>query len=146
MQLKETVQNHLKDLTGYLYIKGNFYLHLLESKDIKFINAYLKSFMQFNNKVYAKYHNTIRVVYQSYENSEQFFSNWDSDYVSAPNPVLVETDKTQDQIIDRGFEIYQKLEDGANKKKNNPAHKISNMFLLNTDDIQILICDQFMTL
>lgn len=102
--------------------------------------------MNFNNKVYAKYHNTIRVVYQSYENSEQFFRNWDSDYVSAPGPVLVETDKTQDQITDRSFEIYENLADGAKKKKDNPAHKIANMFLLSNDDMSILICDQFMTL
>lgn len=97
-------------------------------------------------QLYKKLHNKITVVYQSYENTDQFFKNWDCDYVSAPNSVIVDTDKTEEQILDRSFEIYENLEDGAKKKRDNPAHKIANMFLLSSDDMSILICDQFMTL
>ncbi len=43
MQLRATVQAH-PSLTGYLYIKGLFYLHLIEAKSIKIINNYLKNF------------------------------------------------------------------------------------------------------
>jgi hypothetical protein len=38
------------------------------------------------------------------------------------------------------------LEEGAKKKRDNPSHKISNMFLLSNDDMSILISDRFISL
>lgn len=103
--------------------------------------------MEDKMQLYKKLHKKITVVYQTYENTDQFFKNWDCDFVSNPGgPVLIETDKTEEQILDRSFEIYENLEDGAKKKRDNPAHKIANMFLLSNDDMSILICDQFMSL
>lgn len=49
-------------------------------------------------------------------------------------------------MADRSFEIYENIEEGAKKKKVNPAHKLANMFLLSNDDMSILICKNFMNL
>lgn len=58
------------------------------------INSYLNNFLNSNSSEYKKYHTKITVVYQTYENADQFFKSWDCDCISAPGPVLVDTDKT----------------------------------------------------
>lgn len=42
--MRDSVTPFSKTLTGYLYIKGVFYLHLIEAKNMKYINEYLSSF------------------------------------------------------------------------------------------------------
>ena len=44
MQLRDSVNPFLKNITGYLFMKGLFYIHLIESKDIKHLNAYMTAF------------------------------------------------------------------------------------------------------
>ena len=126
-------------------MKGLFYLHLLESNDLKHLNSYLSSFSNTLEKK-EDLHNQIRIVYQSFENPFPFFKGWECDNIVQAGPTLVETEKTEEQIADRSFEIYEALEDGAKKKRQNASHKISNMFLLSNDDMSLLICERFMTL
>lgn len=42
--MRDSVAAHLRNITGYLYMKGLFYIHLIESSDVKYINAYMKDF------------------------------------------------------------------------------------------------------
>ena len=97
-------------------MKGLFYIHLIESTDMKYINAYMESLFK-NLEKTPTLHNQIRIVYQSYENPSFFFKGWECDNIVQAGPNLVETEKTEEQIADRSFEIYEALEDGSKKKK-----------------------------
>jgi hypothetical protein len=94
IKLKTTVSPHLKNISGYLYIKGLFYLHLIESKNMKYINNYLYEFYNLTVKE-PNLHNQIRIVYQSYECPYEFFRGWECDYVPQAGPILSETDKSE---------------------------------------------------
>ena len=87
-QLKDTFTSFSRILTGYLYIKGNFYLHLIEGKSIKPINEYLTNFYALSQKD-ANLQQEIRIVYQSYESPDQFFKSWECDYIAQAGPVLI---------------------------------------------------------
>ena len=60
--------------------------------------------------------------------------------------MLVETEKTDQQINDRMVEIYEFLEEGGKKKKENSAFKLANMISLSSDDMSLLISEYFMSL
>lgn len=47
--------------------------------------------------------NINRVVYQSYENTQPYFKGIDCDNSPQAGPILVETEKTEEQIQDRSF-------------------------------------------
>lgn len=112
---------------------------------MKQINDYLNDMYRRTLRE-PKVHREIRIVYQSYECPTCFFLGWECDYLAGPGPVLIDTDKTEEQIADRSYDIYESIEEGAKKKLSNAAHKISNMFLLSNDDMSILICKNFMSL
>jgi hypothetical protein len=139
------VAPHLKNITGYLYIKGLFYLHLIEAKNMRFINDYLAQFYSLTLKE-PNLHNQIRIVYQSYECPSEFFRGWECEYVVQAGPILSDTEKSEEQITQRSFEIYENIEDGAKRKKENASYKLANMFLLSNDDMSILISKNFMSL
>jgi hypothetical protein len=122
-----------------------FYVQLLESPNIAHINAYLTHLQGLLGKR-AGLMNMVRVVYQSYENSQGYLRGSDCDTNPQPGPILSETEKTEEQIQDRSFEIYELFMDGARKRSENAAHKIGNMILLSNDDMGILICNKFMSL
>lgn len=61
-------------------------------------------------------------------------------------PILVDTDKTEEQIQDRCYEIYELFMDGARKHLESPAHKIGTMISLSSDDMSLLMNNQFMSL
>ena len=109
------------------------------------INEYLGSFQRIVSKKKALHHN-IRIAYQSYESPVNFFRKWEMDKVDSTGPVLVDTEKTDQQISDRTFEIYEFLEEGGKKIKENASFKISNMLLLTNDDMSLLISNFYMTL
>lgn len=88
IKLKNTIVPYSKVLTGYLYIKGLFYLHLIEAVDLKLINNYLQSFYDLTLKE-PNVHSQIRIVYQSYESSDQFFRTWECDYLPQAGPNLI---------------------------------------------------------
>jgi hypothetical protein len=69
------------------------------------INNYLKAYSETISKK-KSLHSNVRVAYQCYESPVQFFRSWDIDRVDQPGPVLVETEKTEQQISDRTYEIY----------------------------------------
>lgn len=122
-----------------------FYVQILEAQNISYINLYLLSLQD----ALAKRPNlvkVIRIVYQSYENVQQLLKGVDCDNNVQPGPILVDTEKTEEQIQDRSFEIYEQFMDGCRKRLENPAHKIGNMILLSNDDMGILICNRFMNL
>lgn len=97
-------------------MKGLFYLHLIESKDMRYLNAYMAAFHSLSLDRPAL-HSEIRIVYQSFENPYEFFKGWECDNHPQSGPILVETDKTEEQISDRSFEIYENLKDSAKLKK-----------------------------
>lgn len=132
-------------MKSYTYIKGVFYVQLLESRNIAEINAYLSHLAGTIAKKPALI-NTVRVVYQSYENTLGFLKGSDCDNNPQAGPILSETDKTEEQIQERSFEIYELFMDGARKRYENSSHKIGNMILLSSDDMGILICSHFLSL
>lgn len=92
-------------MKSYIYVKGVFYIHILESNSIAAINAYLQSYQQTLKKRPALA-NAIRIVHQSYENVQSYFKGTDCDNNPQAGPILTETEKTEEQIQDRSFEIY----------------------------------------
>jgi hypothetical protein len=138
------LKNH-KNVKSYIYVKGVFYIQLLESISISSINAYLISFQENLNKRPTLV-NIIRIVHQSYENLQPFFKGVDCDNIPQSGPILTDTEKTEEQIQDRSFEIYDLFIEGAKKRSENPSHKIGNMILLSNDDMSILISSKFMSL
>lgn len=87
-----------------------------------------------------------RIIHQSFENTTPYFKAVDCDNNPQPGPILSETEKTEEQIQDRSFEIYQLFMEGARMRSENPSHRISNMIVLSNDDLSILNCDRFMSL
>lgn len=133
------------EVSSYLYIKGVFYVQVLESHHIVHINRYMQSLHESLEKRPGLM-NMIRVVHQSYENTRPLFNKVTCDNSPQPGPILGETEKTDEQIQDRSFEIYTLFLDGAKMKSDNPSHKIGNMIVLSNDDMAILICSKFMSL
>lgn len=130
---------------SYVYLKGVFYVQMLESQYIVHINRYLRQFEKTLEKR-GGLMNMVRVVHQSYENTRPLLSNVTCDNNPQPGPILSETEKTDEQITDRAFEIYTLFLDGAKMKADNPSHKIGNMIVLSNDDMAILNCSKFMSL
>jgi hypothetical protein len=64
MKVRESV-NGFKDLSGYIYIKGVFYIQLIESKSIDSINRYIQHLTLLLSKKPALT-NIIRVFHQTY--------------------------------------------------------------------------------
>jgi hypothetical protein len=79
-----------------------FYIHILESSSMAALNAYLAA-LQETHKRRPALANVIRVVHQSYENSQAFFKGTDCDNNAQAGPILSETEKTEEQIQDRSF-------------------------------------------
>lgn len=75
------------------------------------------------------------------------FKGYDCDNPSQQSgPILIDSDKLEEQIMERSVEIYEAFEEGAKTKRANPAHKIGTMILLNNDDMSILVSKHFMSL
>ncbi len=91
MQISDSIRDH-PNLKGYLYMKGLFYIHMLEANHIDYINQYLKQFDAKNN---PKLHTALTVPHQSYENTRQLFKNWECDNDSRSGPSIVEIEKTE---------------------------------------------------
>lgn len=142
--MRDSLKAH-RNVRSYIYLKGVFYIHILESSSIAAINAYLLAYHQALAKRPALV-NVIRVVHQSYENFQAYFKATDCDSNPQAGPILSETEKTEEQIQDRSFEIYDLFMEGAKKRSENPSHRIGNMILLSNDDMAILICSRFMSL
>lgn len=70
-----------------MYIKGVFYIQLLESVNIASINAYLASLNDNLNKKPTLV-NVIRIVHQSYENVQAYFKGVDCDNNPQAGPIL----------------------------------------------------------
>lgn len=124
-------------MSSYIYIKGVFYVQLLESQSIVYINRYLSHFKE-ELADRPTLVNKIAIVHQSYENTKSFFKGVSCDNNPQPGPILGDTEKTDEQIQDRSFEIYELFMDGARMKAENPSHKIGNMIVLSNDDMSIL--------
>lgn len=73
MQIRTTLKKS-PGISGYLYAKGTFYIHILEAEDIRNINRYMESVSI--NTSFINRHNGLRVVHQSYENEQRLFKNW----------------------------------------------------------------------
>lgn len=63
-QIRDSLKNH-KNVKSYIYIKGVFYIHIIESTGIAHINNYLIGFQENLNKK-SSLINMIRIVHQSY--------------------------------------------------------------------------------
>ena len=144
IEVRDSLKAH-RNIRSYIYTKGVFYIHIIESSSFSYINAYLQAYLQTIQKRPALV-NTIRVVHQSYENVQGYFKGTDCDSNQQAGPILTETEKTEEQIQDRSFEIYDLFMEGAKKRSENPAHRIGNMILLSNDDMAILISNRFMSL
>ncbi len=62
--MRESLKAH-RSVRSYIYVKGVFYIHILESNSIAAINAYLQAYLQAFKKRPALA-NAIRIVHQSY--------------------------------------------------------------------------------
>ena len=144
MQLRDSL-GEFKEIGCYLYIKGVFYIQVLESEGISSINQYLQHFKSLSQQRVA-FFNMIRIVHQSYENTQRLFQGVTCDNNPQPGPILGEFEKTDEQIQDRSFELYELFMSGARMKVENPSHKIGNMIVMTNDDMAILNCDKFMSL
>ena len=91
-----------KQVKCYIYIKGVFYIQIVESQNSIHINRYLLAFQGALDKQ-PTLMNINRVVYQSYENTQPDFKGIDCDNSPQAGPILVETEKTEEQIQDRSI-------------------------------------------
>lgn len=92
--LKETVAPFrlANSITGYLYIKGYFYIHIIEAVEVQSLNDYMKALHKAVSPGgrFQESHKELRVVYQSYESSEQLFKGHECDNSSqASGPILI---------------------------------------------------------
>lgn len=70
--------------------------------------------------------NTLNILYNSDENPNKLFKSWFVENVYQTGPNLGETDKLDQQISDRCFEVYSAILVGAKKKLSDPSVKIAN--------------------
>lgn len=89
MKVRDSLKTH-KNVKSYIYIKGVFYIHILESSSIASINAYLIAYQE-TLKKRPTLMNVIRVVHQSYENFQSYFKGTDCDNNPQAGPILSET-------------------------------------------------------
>lgn len=86
MQVRDSLKTH-RLVKSYIYVKGVFYIHILESNSIAAINAYLQSYLQALKKR-PTLANAIRIVHQSYENVQSYFKGTDCDNNPQAGPIL----------------------------------------------------------
>lgn len=101
MQIKDSLKP-FRNVKAYLYIKGVFYIQLLEATNIADINSYLKDYHARLVKRPTLF-NTVRIVHQSYENPTPYLQAFDCENNPQAGPILIETEKTEEQIQDRSF-------------------------------------------
>ena len=100
-QIKKSLEGH-HNLQSFVYTKGIFYIHIIESSHIADINHYLSNFQGGLLETPALA-NSVRVVHQSYENAHPYFQGYDCSNNPQAGPMLSDTDKTEEQIQDRSF-------------------------------------------
>lgn len=132
-------------MSGYLLVKGMFYLHILETEQPEQLNKYMDSLAKQYHRNPALY-NELNVLYMSEENPDRFFKNWFCENIFQTGPNLGETDKLDQQISDRCFEIYSTIGDGGKKKQKDSGVKVANECPLNVDDMMMLVSHRFMTI
>ena len=91
-------------------------------------------------------HNELNVLYTSYENPDRFFKSWLCENIFQSGPNLGETDKLDQQISDRCFEVYIAIGEGGKKKQKDSSVKVANECPLNIDDMMMLVNHRFMTI
>ena len=75
--MRDSLKAH-RNIRSYIYTKGVFYIHIIESSTFAHINAYLQAYLQAIQTRPALV-NTVRVVHQSYENVQPYFKGTDCD-------------------------------------------------------------------
>jgi hypothetical protein len=91
-------------------------------------------------------YNDLNILYNSDENPDRFFKNWFCENIFQTGPNLGETDKLDQQISDRCFEIYSSIGEGGKKKQKDNSVKLANECPLNLDDMMMLISKRFMSI
>ena len=87
------VVRYIPGLNGYLYLKGLFYLHMLESDDPSLINSFMKLVFEKHLKSPTLHHN-LNILYQSFENPNRCFKTWICENIFQTGPMLSDSDKT----------------------------------------------------
>lgn len=109
------------------------------------LNEYMRVLWQVHQRN-TSLHNDLNVLYTSEENPDRFFKGWFCENIFQSGPNLGETDKLDQQISDRCFEVYSAIGEGGKKKQKDSSVKVANECPLNVDDMMMLVNHRFMTI
>ena len=100
-----TAQDHYNTiLTGFLLVKGSFLVHLLEGES-DILNLFLRYLHEEFNKEKSIY-SGINIITFNEENPERSYGAWLSENVFQTGPPIVDIDKTEQQMVERTWQIY----------------------------------------
>lgn len=101
----KTAQDHYNTvLTGFLLVKGSFLVHLLEGES-DILNLFLRYLHEEFNQEKSRFLG-INVITFNEENPERCYGAWVSENIFQTGPPIVDIDKTEQQIIERTWQIY----------------------------------------
>jgi len=131
-------------LTGFLLVKGSFTVHLLEGES-DILNLFLRYLHEDFNKEKSRF-SGINVVTFNEENPERSFGAWYSENVFQTGPPIVDIDKTEQQMIERSWQIYNLFCSAgmkALKMKDRAGIKLGADVPLTNEDLYMLMQKRF---
>ena len=141
----KNAKNHYNtDLTGFLLIKGSFTVHLLEGES-DILNLFLRYLHEEFNRDKSRY-SGINVLTFNEENPEHCFNSWYSEDVFQSGPPIVDIDKTEQQMIERTWQIYNLFCSAGQKAlkiKDKDAVKLGADVPLTNEDLYMLMQKRF---
>lgn len=102
--IKKAQDHYNTVLTGFLLVKGSFLVHLLEGES-DILNLFLRYLHEEFNQEKSRYLG-INIITFNEENPERCFGVWVPENVFQTGPPIVDIDKTEQQMIDRTWQIY----------------------------------------
>lgn len=142
--IKSASEHYSTLLTGFLLVKGSFLVHLLEGES-DILNLFLRYLHEEFNKVKSRY-SGINVVTFNEENPERCYGNWLSESVFQTGPPIVDIDKTEQQMIERTWQIYNIFCNAGNKtlgKMKGSVVKLGADVPLTNEDLYMLMQKRF---
>lgn len=132
-------------LTGFLLVKGAFTVHLLEGES-DILNLFVRSLHEEFNKEKSRY-TWVNIVIFNEENPERCFGTWYSENVFQTGAPIVDIDKTEQQMIERTWQIYNMFCNAglkALKMKDRGNMKLGADVPLTNEDLYMLIQKRFL--
>ena len=144
--VKKLSQEEGSKLTGYMQQKGSYIIHLLEGEG-HVIDKFIRYLVNESKKEKTIYIG-INILALNEENPKRFYETWlyEGPFPFAP---VMELDKSDQQIRDRLWAIYQLFCNAGNKTKGvRDARnlKLVNEVALSNEDVFMLLQKNFMSI